>query len=65
MGDTATLPETLIMAAEQVEAVQPAGAGVEEVVAAPRRGGHRLPTEAYRPRVPRRTRSMVSGRPSP
>ena len=32
-GDTATLPETLIMAAEQVEAVQPAGAGVEEVVA--------------------------------
>ena len=50
-GDTATLPETLIMAAEQVEAVQPAGAGVEEVVAAPRRGGHRLPTEAYRPRV--------------
>ena len=32
-GDTATLPETLIMAAEQVEAVQPEGAGVEEVVA--------------------------------
>ena len=32
-GDTATLPETLIMAAEQVEAVQPAGAGVEEIVA--------------------------------
>ena len=32
-GDTATLPETLIMAAEQVEAAQPAGAGVEEVVA--------------------------------
>ena len=32
-GDTATLPETLIMAAEQVEAVQSAGAGVEEVVA--------------------------------
>ena len=32
-GDTATLPETLIMAAEQVEAVQPACAGVEEVVA--------------------------------
>ena len=32
-GDTATLPETLIMAAEQVEAVQPAGAGVEEMVA--------------------------------
>ena len=32
-GDTATLPETLIMAAEQVEAVQPKGAGVEEVVA--------------------------------
>ena len=32
-GDTATLPATLIMAAEQVEAVQPAGAGVEEVVA--------------------------------
>ena len=32
-GDTATLPETLIMAAEQVESVQPDGAGVEEVVA--------------------------------
>ena len=32
-GDTATLPETLIMAAEQVEAVQPDGSGVEEVVA--------------------------------
>ena len=32
-GDTATLPETLIIAAEQVEAVQPEGAGVEEVVA--------------------------------
>ena len=32
-GDTATLPETLIMAAEQVELVQPEGAGVEEVVA--------------------------------
>ena len=32
-GDTATLPETLITAAEQVEAVQPAGAGVEEVMA--------------------------------
>ena len=32
-GDTATLPETLIKAAEQVEAVQPAGSGVEEVVA--------------------------------
>ena len=32
-GDTATLPETLIMAAEQVEAVQPEGTGVEEVVA--------------------------------
>ena len=32
-GDTATLPETLIMAAEQVELVQPDRAGVEEVVA--------------------------------
>ena len=32
-GDSATLPETLTMAAEQVEAVQPAGAEVEEVVA--------------------------------
>ena len=32
-GDTATLPETLIMAAEQVEAVQPNGVGVDEVVA--------------------------------
>ena len=32
-GDTATLPETLIMAAEQVEAVQPDGPGVEEMVA--------------------------------
>ena len=32
-GDTATLPETLTMAAEQVEAVQPDGSGVEEVVA--------------------------------
>ena len=32
-GDTATLPETLLMAAEQVELVQPDGAGVEEVVA--------------------------------
>ena len=31
--DTATLPATLTMAAEQVEAVQPAGKGVEEVVA--------------------------------
>ena len=30
-GDTATLPETLIMAAEQVELVQPDGPGVEEV----------------------------------
>ncbi len=29
-GDTATLPEALIMAAEQVEAVQPDGGGVEE-----------------------------------
>ena len=32
-GDTATLPETLIMAAEQIEAVQTEGAGVEEMVA--------------------------------
>ena len=32
-GDSATLPETLTMAAEQVEAVQPDGPGVEEVVA--------------------------------
>ena len=32
-GDSATLPETLPMAAEQVEAVQPDGSGVEEVVA--------------------------------
>ena len=32
-GDTATLPETLITAAEQVELVQPAGPGVEELVA--------------------------------
>ena len=32
-GDSATLPETLTMAAEQVEAVRPDGAGVEEVVA--------------------------------
>ena len=32
-GDTATLPETLIMAAEQVEAVQPDGAGGEQLVA--------------------------------
>ena len=32
-GDTATLPETLTMAAEQVEAVQPDGEGVQEMVA--------------------------------
>ena len=32
-GDSATLPETLTMAATQVEAVQPDGDGVEEVVA--------------------------------
>ena len=32
-GDTATLPETLTMAAEEVEAVDPEGGGVEEVVA--------------------------------
>ena len=32
-GDTATLPETLTEAVEQVEAVQPDGEGVEEVVA--------------------------------
>ena len=32
-GDTATLPETLTMASEQVEAVQPDGREVEEVVA--------------------------------
>ena len=32
-GDSATLPETLTMAAEQVESVQPDGEGVEEVVA--------------------------------
>ena len=32
-GDTATLPATLLMAAEQVELVQPDGRGVEEVVA--------------------------------
>ena len=32
-GDTATLPATLITAAEQVELVQPEGRGVEEVVA--------------------------------
>ena len=32
-GDSATLPATLTMAAEQVEAVEPEGAGVEEVVA--------------------------------
>ena len=32
-GDSATLPETLTMAGEQVEAVQPDGPGVEEVVA--------------------------------
>ena len=32
-GDTATLPETLTMASEQVEAVQPEGRAVAEVVA--------------------------------
>ena len=32
-GDTATLPETLTKASEQVEAVQPEGRAVEEVVA--------------------------------
>ena len=32
-GDPATLPKTLTMAAEQVETVQPDGAGVEEVIA--------------------------------
>ena len=32
-GDTATLPETLITAAEQVELVHPDGPGVEEMVA--------------------------------
>ena len=32
-GDSVTLPETLTTAAEQVEAVQPDGDGVEEVVA--------------------------------
>ena len=32
-GDTATLVETLVTAAEQVEAVLPEGSGVEEVVA--------------------------------
>ena len=32
-GDSETLPETLTTAAEQVEVVQPDGAGVEEVVA--------------------------------
>ena len=32
-GDSATLPETLLMAVEQVELVQPDGPGVEEVVA--------------------------------
>ena len=32
-GDSATLPETLTMVAEQVEAVQPDGSGVAEVVA--------------------------------
>ena len=32
-GDTATLPETLTAAAEQVELVQPDGRGVEELVA--------------------------------
>ena len=32
-GDTATLPETLVTAAEQVELVQPDGRGVEELVA--------------------------------
>ncbi len=32
-GDSATLPETLTTAAEQVEAVQPDGDGVEEVIA--------------------------------
>ena len=32
-GDSATLPETLTTAAEQVEAVQPDGEGVKEVVA--------------------------------
>ena len=32
-GDTATLPETLITAAEQVVLVQPDGRGVEELVA--------------------------------
>ena len=32
-GDSATLPETLTMAGEQVELVQPDGPGVEEVVA--------------------------------
>ena len=32
-GDPATLPKTLTMAAEQVETVQPDGAGVEDVIA--------------------------------
>ena len=32
-GDSATLPETLTTAGEQVEAVEPDGPGVEEVVA--------------------------------
>ena len=41
-GDTATLVETLTTAAEQVEAVLPDGAGVEEVVADSSERGRRL-----------------------
>ena len=51
-GDSATLPETLTMAAEQVEAVQPDGAGVEEVVADKDSPAvHATPTESP-PRAP-------------
>ena len=49
-GDTATLPATLTMAAEQVELAQPDGPGVEEVVAvstviqnSPTRGHRKFP----------------------
>ena len=61
-GDSATLPETLTMAAEQVEAVQPDGAEVEEVVYHGRDAGGSTIGGGLEPERGRRCRRSVHAR---
>ena len=61
-GDTTSMVETLIVAAEQVEAVQPEGPGITEVVGD--KGYHSNPAAGgSRAGTPRARRSAARGRP--